>query len=87
MKQESHVIMAVHVTNRVKHASLVQTVLTTYGKYIKTRLGLHEATGKTAAPNGLILLELVGARRNSERLMADLNAIAGVEAKSVVFDH
>jgi hypothetical protein len=84
---ENHIIVAIHVTNRVRQASLVQALLTKYGKYIKTRIGLHEATGKAAAPNGVILLELVKAERCTKTLLAALNAITGVEAKSVVFEH
>jgi hypothetical protein len=86
-KEDSHIIVAIHVTNRVKQASLVQAVLTQYGKNIKTRIGLHEATGRTAAPNGVILLELVGASRCTKNIMAALNGISGVEAQHVVFEH
>ena len=86
-RKDSHVIIAVHITDRVKQASLVQSVLTKYGAYIKTRIGLHEATGKAGAPNGIVLLELVGAQSCGKRVLAELNAIFGVEARSVVFDH
>jgi hypothetical protein len=84
---DNHIIVAIHVTNRVKQASLVQTVLTRYGAFIKTRIGLHEATGKSPSPNGIILLELVGAQREANGIMAALNAIRGVEAQLVVFTH
>lgn len=86
-KKDSHIIVAVHVTNRVKQAALVQALLTKHGKYIKTRIGLHEATGKVAAPNGVIILELVKADRCVKPLLAALNAISGVEAQYVVFEH
>ncbi|MEI8121986.1 MAG: hypothetical protein WCI20_08025 [bacterium] len=84
---DRHIIVAIHITNRAKQASLVQGLLTKYGKYIKTRIGLHEATGKTTAPNGIILLELVKAERCTKTLLASLNAITGVDAQCVVFDH
>lgn len=86
-RKDSHIIVAIHVTNRVKQASLAQAVLTKYGRFIKTRIGLHEATGKTADPNGVILLELVGAQRHGSSIMAALNAIPGIEARIIVFDH
>ncbi len=86
-KKEDHIIVAVHVTDRAKQASRVQSILTKYGGFIKTRIGLHEAKGRTASPNGLILLELVGAGRICGRVSSELNAIAGVEAKTVVFEH
>ena len=86
-KKDSHIIVAIHVTNRVRQASLVQSLLTKHGKYIKTRIGLHEATGKAAAPNGVIILELVKADRCVKSLLAALNAVSGVEAQCVVFEH
>lgn len=84
---QDHIIAAIHVTDRVQQAGKVQEVLTCYGTYIKTRLGLHEATGNTVSPNGLILLELVGSSTDAENLLADLNRIEGVEAQSIVFGH
>lgn len=84
---DRHIIVAIHITNRVKQASLVQALLTKYGKYIKTRIGLHEATGKATAPNGIILLELVKAERCTKTFLSSLNAISGVEAECIVFDH
>jgi len=86
-KPADHLIVAIHVTDRVLQASRVQQVLTRYGAHIKTRIGLHEATGKTASPNGVILLEMVGPTRRSLGILADLNRLAGVEAKSVSFAH
>ncbi|MFZ2658349.1 MAG: hypothetical protein WAX69_25675 [Victivallales bacterium] len=86
-KKDNHIIVAIHVTDRVKQASRVQSVLTKYGGYIKTRIGLHEAKGKAASPNGLILLELVGADSCCRTILANLNAVSGVEAKSVIFEH
>ena len=82
-----HIIMAIHVTNRVRQASRVQDVLTKYGAGIKTRIGLHEATGTKASANGLILVEFIGTQRRSENMLAALNDITGVEAKSIVFQH
>ena len=86
-EKDRHVIVAIHVTDRVEQASVVQTVLTQYGGFIKTRIGLHEATGKGASPNGVILLELVASPDGGKGILAALNGIAGVEAKGVVFGH
>ena len=41
-----HIIVAVHVTNRAKQASRVQSILTKYGGSIKTRVGLHETASE-----------------------------------------
>lgn len=89
MKQKpaDHLIVAVHVTNRVRQAVQVQQVLTAYGANIKTRVGLHEATGTSVSPNGVILLEMVGAPARCLGIIGALNQIGGVEAKSVSFEH
>lgn len=86
-EKRDHIIVAIHVTNRVKQASLVQSVLTEHGACIKTRVGLHEATGRSASPNGVIILELVGSQRRANTVIAALNDIPGVEAQSIVFTH
>ena len=86
-KPADHLIVAIHVTNRVRQAVRVQQVLTQYGANIKTRLGLHEATGKSVSPNGVILLEMVGPVQRCLGIITTLNHIGGVEAKSVSFGH
>jgi hypothetical protein len=82
-----HTILGVHVTQRVKEALEVQRHLTEFGRYIKTRVGLHEIEKSSDAPNGLILLEMVGPNDKILELQNKLNAIAGVEVKSLTFEH
>ena len=41
-KKVKHIILGVHITDRLKEAVEVQKLLTVFGRYIKTRLGLHE---------------------------------------------
>ena len=85
--KQDHLIVAVHVTDRVKQAGMVQSVLTQYGGSIKTRIGLHEPTLRGASPNGIILLELVGPQELARTVIAALRNVRGVEAKSIVFGH
>lgn len=85
--KNDHIIIAIHVTDRVKQASRVQDVLTQYGGSIKTRIGLHEATGNKASSNGMILVEFVGTHRRSENMLSTLLEISGVEAKCIIFQH
>ena len=59
MKSE-HIIVGIHVTDRMKNASDVQKIFTEYGCNIKTRLGLHEVQGTFCAGGGIVLLEMVG---------------------------
>jgi hypothetical protein len=87
MEKERHLILGVHITDRLKEAVEVQKLLTAYGNSIKTRLGLHEIADGSSAANGLLLLEMVGPNARAEQLAAKLNAIDGVEAKSITFEH
>jgi len=83
---DDHVILGVHLTDRVKEAQAVQKVLTAQGAHIKTRLGLHEvSTGSGAA--GLILLEITGGSAIAKSVAEELRAIAGVDVKDMVFSH
>jgi hypothetical protein len=84
---DKHIILGVHVTDRLKNAPMVQALLTEYGCHIKTRLGLHEVDGNPCSPNGLLLLELVGAEHQCLELAARLNSIEGIEVQKMVFEH
>ena len=82
-----HLIFGVHITNRVKHVPDVQKVLTEFGCSIKTRLGLHEASATVCSPSGLILLEMVGDDKASNRMARKLRAIEGIEVQKMLFAH
>jgi len=83
-----HIILGVHITDRLEHAVPVQQVLTEFGGIIKTRLGLHEL-GKDgcSSKNGLLLLELSATEAKAKAMVAKLAAIKGIEVKSMVFAH
>ncbi len=87
MSDRKHVILGVHITDRVKHAERVQQVFTEHGCQIKTRLGLHDADESYCSPNGLILLEVVGGAKAVAALEQGLKAVAGVDVKKMVFRH
>jgi len=82
-----HLIFGVHITDRLKQVADVQKLLTEYGCNIKTRLGLHEASEHSCAPNGILLLEMVGDPKRCRELCDKLNAISGVEAREIRFGH
>ena len=86
MTQKNHNIVAIHITNRATEVSSVQTVLSSYGNIIKTRLGLHDADGTVDSPLGVILLEVLD-HPNKNLLVEDLTDISGVEVKEIVFEH
>lgn len=87
MAKDQHIIMGIHIDDRVKKATDVQELLTGYGCHIKTRIGLHEVSGSFCAGYGLILLELVGGQETADELAGKLNALQGVEVKLMNFDH
>jgi hypothetical protein len=85
--EKTHILLAIHVTNRVKNASMLQALLSEYGCYIKTRLGLHEAGENYCSPNGIIILEFVSDEQKKDELVSKINAIVGVELKEIIFRH
>ncbi|MFP4418759.1 MAG: hypothetical protein ACLFSB_15975 [Chitinispirillaceae bacterium] len=87
MPGENHVIMGVHIHDRVNQAPDIQKVFTQYGCNIKTRLGLHDVNGDFCSVNGLILLEMTGDFAKFEEMAAKLNAFEGVEVQRMDFSH
>jgi desulfoferrodoxin-like iron-binding protein len=84
---EKHVILGVHITDRVNHVPTVQGVLTHYGCNIKTRLGLHHVNESFCSPNGLMIIEFVGDDSQCTAMISQLSALAGVQVKRMVFGH
>ncbi len=87
MPLTKHIILGVHITDRIHHVDSVQHLLTEYGCSIRTRLGLHEAEAGFCSPNGLILLEMADDEKTANELASKLNAVEGVEVKKMTFDH
>jgi hypothetical protein len=87
MEQSKHLICGVHITDRLQHAVEVQEILTGYGRYIKTRLGLHDVEADSSSPNGVLLLEFLGEEAKFQEFSLKLAKIDGVEVKQMVFDH
>lgn len=53
-------IMAIKLENRKDSATLVQNILTRYGCFIKTRLGIpYHNEDESCANSGLIILEII----------------------------
>jgi hypothetical protein len=87
MNQDNHIIMGVHITDRVKKTPRIQELFAEFGCHIRTRLGLHEASDKFCSPNGLIILEMLDEPKVVEELRAKLREIDGVETQTMVFRH
>ncbi len=63
--------------------SAVQKVLTAYGCYIRTRLGVNETF--FGQPAGLIILELTGDHAQRDHLERDLRALKKVHVRKMLF--
>jgi hypothetical protein len=87
MHDEKHIILGVHITDRIRDAAGVQRVFTEFGCNIKTRLGLHHVTDDVCSPRGLILLEVHGDESVAETMAERLSAFEGVQVRTMVFDH
>jgi hypothetical protein len=61
----------------------VQKILTAYGCYIRTRLGVNETF--FGEPAGLIILELTGDKKQRDLLERDLSALQQVHVRKMVF--
>jgi len=87
MKQDDHIIVGIHVRNRIKRVPGIQRILTAFGDCIKTRLGLHELKDKSASGNGVIIIELVGTEKRIVQFCKAVSRLKGVELQVMVFEH
>lgn len=87
MDKPRHIVLGVHIADRLHHAHEVQDLLTEYGCSSKTRVGLHEASNESCSPNGVVLLEMAGDEKPVFELIDRRNAVAGVDTQRMVFDH
>ena len=81
---EKRIILGVQVTNRVNTVQSVQKVLTEYGCFIKTRLGLHDVDANFCSGNGLVLLETYGDEAKIAEMETALKAIEGLQLQKMV---
>jgi hypothetical protein len=76
-------ILLILINNRKESVEKVQKILTGWGCYIKTRLGIHDGVLDNCSDHGLIFLELVGEIAKHEELMRKLKLIKGIDVKLV----
>ncbi|NLX15299.1 MAG: hypothetical protein GXY44_16850 [Phycisphaerales bacterium] len=87
MNKVRHIVIGVHISDRVHHVPGVQNLLTEYGCSIKTRIGLHAVNENYCSPNGLLLLEMAGDEKPTFEMVERLKAIDGVDVQMMVFEH
>ncbi len=78
-------IIGVKLTDRYNHSAKFQEVLTEFGCFIKTRLGLHPTDPNSCYPYGIILLEVIDDTKAKE-ILDKLCEINGVELQQMVFN-
>lgn len=76
-------VLLLLVDNRRQVAPEVQQILTDYGCYIKTRLGIHDNVLNQCSETGLIFLELVGEKEKHNELIKAIDLLDGVDGRLV----
>lgn len=84
MKTKETWIMGVRISNRTHDVAAVQSILTTFGCSIRTRLGLHEIDEAGIEPGGILLLELSGDETEFLKLENALLNLDGVTVKKMI---
>ena len=82
-----HIILGIHIGDRLQKAADVQKVFTEYGCNIKTRIGLHDVDDRSCSPSGVVLIEFFGSEDEASAMMAKLNDVEGVGVQKMVFRH
>ena len=76
-------VLLILVSHRKESAEMVQKILTGWGCYVKTRLGIHDGVLENCSDSGLIFLELTGEPEKHEEIARKLNLVKGVDARLV----
>lgn len=82
-KEGTPEIIGVLVERDPQVVASVQKLLTVYGCYIRTRLGVNESF--YGQPAGLIILELTGDNTQRDHLVRDLKALQKVMVRKMTF--
>ncbi|MDP4132845.1 MAG: hypothetical protein Q8882_02400 [Bacillota bacterium] len=80
------IIMGVQLQQRIETATDVQDLLTKYGCYIKTRLGMHQQSEDACSEKGLIILEFVDkADKEAYEFETEISKIDNVVVQKMEF--
>lgn len=84
---DKHIILGIHLTNRMTKAGELQKVFSEFGCHIKTRLGLHQTDHNACSPNGVVIIEYFGDDATLANMEAAIRSIDGLELQKMVFTH
>ncbi|MBF0500613.1 MAG: hypothetical protein HQM09_10815 [Candidatus Riflebacteria bacterium] len=76
-------VLLMLIGKRQEAAVTVQKILTGWGCFIKTRLGIHNGVLDNCSEAGLLMLELVGDKEKHEELARKLGLVKGVHVQLV----
>jgi hypothetical protein len=76
-------VLLILMSTRQETAEKVQKILTAWGCFIKTRLGIHDGVLENCTDTGLVFIELVGDAEKHAEMERKLNLIKGVDAKLI----
>lgn len=79
-------VLLILISKRKEAAETVQKILTGWGCFIKTRLGIHDGVLDSCSESGLIFLELTGDSETHSEIARKLNLVKGVDAKLVFME-
>ena len=77
-------ILGIKLPNRDNTSQEFQKIVTKYGCFIKTRLGLHSLQGGFCTSHGIILLEIIDDKKRHE-LEHELSKINNIEIQHMIF--
>lgn len=87
MAKEKHIVLGIHIQDRVTQVPDMQKMFTEFGCNIKTRLGLHETSEGACSPAGLIILDTTGDEAQIGALADKLASHDGIDVQKMTFDH
>lgn len=76
-------VLLIYMSTRKETAETVQKILTAWGCYIKTRLGIHDGVLDNCTDTGLVFIELVGEKEKHVEIERKLNLLKGVTAQFI----
>ncbi len=76
-------ILLILQKNRTQSSIKVQEILSHYGCFIKTRLGLHDTNQQECHPGGFIFLDMAEDKKAIKDCLNQLNQLEGVKAQWV----
>lgn len=76
-------VVIIYQKNREETAVKLQSILTKYGCFIKTRLGIHDGVMNACTPTGLIILETIGDTKEIKNMISEISALKDTDVKLV----